>query len=788
MDSLPFYALPEDLKTSAEIISEARTCIRSIETRRPFTPRESNRQLFGQIGNSKWARPPSAFSAELRGYNFSDVLKRNRLEPLDRVPKSAPSCLAMDSPIAETRPKFLKSATCPDLSKILKDVSKDQDTAKVEKTFYGSVVQGLNGAADKHGAVFTSWLLDSKKKQKEVGVELTGKVDNSTVPQLPGICGLDELTSDSSYKRKIVPLLEKLVNGEESDRKLVVVDLYENLEECNLFSSRNAKYRPAILKTLFKLLGSDDTDFLLQLLRIILAMKVTGNNLIKICKLLFKITRNDGNDLLFLNNNFLELFLKAIQSMDFIEDSEALVYSVGSLKFLSIDVTVLRQLSSFGCIDILTIHIHRINSYKRCNGEIPDQTLHVLFQLTGCVRNLAESSSNRWDFVAVGTVLELWHTLDLFPDDVDIVMNVARTLSKLTTYADVSLAIATQPNCHLPFLHLLKKYENRHDLVVRLCYILGNLTARDDQTRIGLHQTSTNTNVFLHLLESFHRKYTGPESDSCGEKSELTSKIAAEAEDILIKIIRILGNMCINANVGQQLALNNQYIGFLLSILVSRQVDLHEELILTTVAALNNLSYYLESDGTIVHNQVLIAEHLLQMLTTKHTDGVVETLRVLGNLSRSRAVRVILARSRAVEMMVHMLDESNRDVVFLAAGVLVNLMADEENRPILFQEGGITKFVKVLQCRGAEDWHLASVVCQAIWNYCCKMAVTFKTFGSRETVEMLTFLEQYLDESNVAITEGEYEDMLMEEVQHDVWEKEFCPVAARILDKIESCM
>lgn len=76
--TVPFYAPPlSGRKTSAEIISEARAAIlkasgdkeiigalRPIDTKRPFTPRERQRTLFGTVKNSgSFAnkRPSSSF-------------------------------------------------------------------------------------------------------------------------------------------------------------------------------------------------------------------------------------------------------------------------------------------------------------------------------------------------------------------------------------------------------------------------------------------------------------------------------------------------------------------------------------------------------------------------------------------------------------------------------------------------------------------------------------------------------------------------------------------------------
>ena len=58
--SRPFYET--EGPTSANIVSEARSSFRSLDTKRPFTPVESNRTLFGGSSSKPYeGRPPSAF-------------------------------------------------------------------------------------------------------------------------------------------------------------------------------------------------------------------------------------------------------------------------------------------------------------------------------------------------------------------------------------------------------------------------------------------------------------------------------------------------------------------------------------------------------------------------------------------------------------------------------------------------------------------------------------------------------------------------------------------------------
>lgn len=56
----PFYVA--NGTTSAEIIAEARTSVRCVDTKRPFTPVESQRTLFGfSRRQENVSRPSSAF-------------------------------------------------------------------------------------------------------------------------------------------------------------------------------------------------------------------------------------------------------------------------------------------------------------------------------------------------------------------------------------------------------------------------------------------------------------------------------------------------------------------------------------------------------------------------------------------------------------------------------------------------------------------------------------------------------------------------------------------------------
>lgn len=51
--------------------------------------------------------------------------------------------------------------------------------------------------------------------------------------------------------------------------------------------------------------------------------------------------------------------------MNPLQDTEGLIYSVGALKFLSINLTLLREVSSSKGIEIICHHMKTINDYVR---------------------------------------------------------------------------------------------------------------------------------------------------------------------------------------------------------------------------------------------------------------------------------------------------------------------------------------------------------------------------------------------------------------------------------------
>lgn len=77
---------------------------------------------------------------------------------------------------------------------------------------------------------------------------------------------------------------------------------------------------------------------------------------------------------------------------------------------------------------------------------------------------------------------------------------------------------------------------------MRLLFTLGNLTAKMDEARQQLFQCEGSMLILLRLYHAYQRR------------GDLAPAASAEADDVLVKLVRVLANMSIHRSVGPALA------------------------------------------------------------------------------------------------------------------------------------------------------------------------------------------------------------------------------------------
>ncbi|XP_073076911.1 armadillo repeat-containing protein 2 isoform X1 [Manis javanica] len=840
----PFYRpSASKQKTSAEIISEARNALRAVRTQRPFTPREDQRMLFGPASSrTPESRPPSSFSLHTSSFEPSDSRPASgaRLSPLELKPK-APATPSMDRgpcasfPAPTTDPAKMRSrrgsgarwlraappgaplpARTPPPTGAKKTVISKQtvmmgdSTVKINGLYltrsnaighfkshplqltYGGVGEIKEQEIFKGATCLPSHPRGGRDPGERRPRALScpassdpGRLETAAVSKADLQEKATEIEADEAFwNTRIVPILHELEKEENIETVCAACTrLHCALQEGDMLRS-TFKRRSVLLKTLYKLVDVGSDLLSLKLAKIILALKVSRKNLLNVCKLIFKISRNEKNDSLIQNDSILESLLEVLRNEDLQANSEAFLYCMGAIKFISGNPGFLNEMISKGAVEILMNLIKQINEHTRKCGTCLPNSGHLLVQMTSALRNLVDSPHARSTLLSISALPDLCTAMGQCMGDMDVCTNIARILSKLTSYHDCCVALANYSGCYALFLKLINKYQKKQDLVVRIVFILGNLTAKDNQAREQLSREEGSTPTLLALFHTFSQLDMHAEhrvAEGAGQAE--ARRLRAQAEDVLLKLTRLLANLAIHPGAGRALASNPHVVGLLLATLEHKSVAECEELVVNATAAINNLSYYRVESSGIRRGRLHLAALLMKLLASNSQDGVLEAVRVFGNLSQDRDVCGFIVQRRVHKFMMALLDSEHQDICFSACGVLLNLTVDEDRRVILKEEGGVKKLVECLRDRGPADWQLASLACKALWNLSESLTAASPGFGDGDTHSLSILLSSFLDEE-LALDGSFGQDLKSYHKLH--WETEFKPVAQQLLSRLRS--
>ncbi|XP_071997921.1 armadillo repeat-containing protein 2 isoform X3 [Engystomops pustulosus] len=823
----PFYKPPNPAqKTSAEIINEARNSLRTLKTKRPFTPREDQRKLFGTLSSrTPDNRPPSSFSLHSCSFESPDSrpVSGTRLSPLPHKPKlpspdtedeitaatpQPPShAVPLRKPnrtrvliasshgniVADSRNHYVKGDSLISHTQFMKERTSEEEeitslspdnpqTQLANKTYGNREAQGKTETTN-----------PPNNKTCDIG----GKKSKSTSPNGSKKSLLKEIDSPlneletewerSYWDEHISPILQDLEevqqDGNPEDLCSLCVKLWKTLDDGNMLGKK-CKRRSHILKILYKLVDVHSDRLGLTLAKLIFELRVSGKNLLNICKLVFKISRSENNDSLFQSDNMMGVLLEVLQNEDAHANSEAFLYCLGTIKFLSGNTLLLNELLKKEAVEILVELMEQILHFNTVPENISTNMSHLLVQLTVTLRNLADLSQSRPKFLATNAFMKLCSLLENYIYDKDICTNVSRILSKLSLYHDCCMALAECSGCYAIILSALNKHPDKQDLLVRMVFTLGNLTAKSDTARKQFHELEGSIKTVLCLLHTYCDLDKKSQSTMSSTKQKHEGrKQPTEVEDVLIKIVCLLANLSVHPKVGEDLAADQNCVLCLMQIIKYKQIDECEELVINTLAALSNLSYYQNESSVMSKMRKDISNLLLKYMLSNNMEGILEATRVYGNLSQYEDVQDFILEHNVYKFIVTLLDSGQQDVCFSACGVLINLATNRKKKMLLKKEGAVEKLVECLQDFGCSDWQLAGLVCKAFWNFVDSTKDVGLYLGFEETSKLLNLLSSFLDEQTALDCQWNVDIM---DYQRECWEAEFKPVASLLLGKIQS--
>ena len=220
---------------------------------------------------------------------------------------------------------------------------------------------------------------------------------------------------------------------------------------------------------------------------------------------------------------------------------------------------------------------------------------------------------------------------------------------------------------------------------MRCCFILANLTADDEPSRLAVADAAapqllgllhSRTAALLAALAEDGDDAAGDAAPAeCARGAQGAQGAAAkgggsgagragrvERADELVKVVRLLAHLAISPRVGAALAASPQ-IASLLELLElharrearqgrqgrrdDRALEISlEELLLNTTSALTNLSYYTEGgergDNQLLASPERLVRGLVPVLLHPNPEASAEAARAFGNLSRLAGARALM--------------------------------------------------------------------------------------------------------------------------------------------------
>jgi hypothetical protein len=179
--------------------------------------------------------------------------------------------------------------------------------------------------------------------------------------------------------------------------------------------------------------------------------------------------------------------------------------------------------------------------------------------------------------------LQRWHQHDRCCDDNSSSVHSANSTEAVPCLLEVLLTADAAGNSNRP-------------MVLRLAFVLGNLTTYHSEARAAVadtpHALEGLVQLALGLLQSAQVQQ---EQQATAGRRQLGRTAAASldaAEDLLVKLLRLLGNTAMDEAAGIALACNEEVVQLVVGVLQGYEFEQQEELVLNAAAAFTNLVFY----------------------------------------------------------------------------------------------------------------------------------------------------------------------------------------------------
>merc|ERR1719379_148504 len=194
---------------------------------------------------------------------------------------------------------------------------------------------------------------------------------------------------------------------------------------------------------------------------------------LNIAKALFKLSKDAVNDSLFKSVGLLDALLVLLASPDVhCRSADLRIFAVGILKNVTNSDENLKHITKQGVLPIL----HKLMQPEHLAGTCREA--QQLVQITALLRNLAASSKRSQQLVEIGILADITRISAEYSDDQELQTNIARVLAKVSLHDAPCEAFESDVTHLRQVVSILDQHADVPSIVLRLSFVLGNLTAR----------------------------------------------------------------------------------------------------------------------------------------------------------------------------------------------------------------------------------------------------------------------------------------------------------------------
>lgn len=307
-----------------------------------------------------------------------------------------------------------------------------------------------------------------------------------------------------------------------------------------------------------------------------------------------------------------------------------------------------------------------------------------MVNLVACFRNLTHGDSFQETSIEIGLIDLLFEMVEKFPLIKEMVFNIFRVLSKISTYETFCIYLSDNKACLDILISIMTMYKENNFIIMRVSYILANLTAYREDVAIYIY--TNDKGVIFSVFEHFMSKANNQDDyyESMVKSFAEFDFLNQEDKKVLNKLIRLMGNIF----TVEQAAICfikdrfTQYKSLLKKLkyfMTENEVQNNSELLISVLNCISNILFYdkpntTQNDFELANiKQDLASVVYYIMLQPKDEDILTEGLRVISNLSRSKVGVKCLMQIKLPEAIQVLMKHQSRDVVYYTIGILINL-------------------------------------------------------------------------------------------------------------------